>query len=68
MEEMSSTVVPLGSLAILFAGIAFLVILKKAILAREADKVIKNRMAEKLALRNRPLVEQKQRLEELLKK
>ena len=68
MEEMSSTVVPLGSLAILFAGIAFLVILKKAILAREADKVIKNRMTEKLALRNRPLVEQKQRLEELLKK
>ena len=65
---MSSTVVPVGSLAIIFAGIIFLVILKKAIVARQSDQVIKNRMAEKLALRNRPLAEQKHRLEELLKK
>ena len=65
---MSSTVVPLGVLAILFACIAFLVIIKKAIQAREDDEFIQSRMAEIRAQKNRPLIEQKRKLDELLKK
>jgi len=68
MDEMSSTVVPLGVLAILFACIAFLVIIKKAIQAREDDEFIQSRMAEIRAQKNRPLIEQKRKLDELLKK
>ena len=65
---MSSTVVPLGYLAILFAGVAILVIIKKAVEAREADELIKNRMTEIRSQKNRSLFEQKRRLDELLKK
>ncbi len=65
---MSTTIVPLGSLALLFAGVSLIVLLMKTIIAKETDKAIQHRMAEKRAQKNRPLMEQKKRLEELLKK
>ena len=68
MEELTETVVPLGSLAILFAGITILFFLKKAINAKTTNKAIKNRMAEKREQKTRTLIEQKKLLEELLKK
>ena len=49
MEEMSATIVPLGSLALIFAVISILVFLRKASIARQADASIKNRME---AIRN----------------
>ncbi len=68
MEEMSSTIVPLGSLALIFAVISILVFLKKAIFARQADESIKNRIEAKRNQKNETLEEQKKRLELLLKK
>ena len=47
MEEMSATIVQLGSLAFLFAVISVLVFLRKASIARQADESIKNRMEAK---------------------
>ena len=47
MEEMSATIVPLGSLAFLFAVISVLVFLRKASIARQADASIKNRIEPK---------------------
>ena len=47
MEEMSATIVPLGSLALIFAVISILVFLRKASIARQADESIKNRMEAK---------------------
>ena len=68
MEEMSATIVPLGSLAFLFAVISVLVFLRKASNARQADASIKNRIEAKRNEKSETLEEQKQRLELLLKK
>ena len=68
MEEMSATIVPLGSLAFLFAVISVLVFLRKASIARQADESIKNRMEAKRNEKIESLEEQKKRLELLLKK
>tara|TARA_B100000965_G_scaffold113861_1_gene93969 strand:+ start:537 stop:740 length:204 start_codon:yes stop_codon:yes gene_type:complete len=67
MKEMSETVVPLGSLAIVFAVISFLVLIRKSAIARQADESVKNKFEAK---RNEKesLDEQKKRLELLLKK
>ena len=68
MEEMSATIVPLGSLAFLFAVISVLVFLRKASIARQADPSIKNRIEAKRNEKSETLEEQKKRLELLLKK
>ena len=68
MEEMSATIVPLGSLAFLFAVISVLVFLRKASIARQADESIKNRIEAKRNEKSETLEEQKKRLELLLKK
>ena len=68
MEEMSSTIVPLGSLALIFAVISILVFLWKASIARQADESIKNRMEAKRSEKIESLEEQKKRLEILLRK
>ena len=68
MEEMSATIVPLGSLAFLFAVISVLVFLRKASIARQADESIKNRMEAKRNEKIESLEEQKKRLEILLRK
>ena len=68
MEEMSETIVPLGSLALLFAVISILVFLRKASIARQADESIKNRMEAKRNEKTESLEEQKKRLEILLRK
>ena len=68
MNEMSTTIVPLGSLALLFAVISILVFLRKASIARQADESIKNRMEAKRNEKIESLEEQKKRLELLLRK
>ena len=68
MEEMSTTIVPLGSLAFIFAVISILVFLRKASIARQADESIKNRMEAKRNEKTESLEEQKKRLELLLRK
>ena len=68
MEEMSATIVPLGSLAFLFAVISVLVFLRKASIARQAEASIKNRIEARRNEKTESLEEQKQRLELLLKK
>ena len=68
MEETSATIVPLGSLALLFAVISILVFLRKASIARQADESIKNRMEAKRNEKIESLEEQKKRLELLLRK
>jgi len=68
MEEMSTTIVPLGSLALIFAVISILVYLRKARIARQADESIKNRMEAKRNEKTESLEEQKKRLELLLRK
>ncbi len=67
MKEISETVVPLGSLALIFAVISFLVLLRKVTIARHSDEFIKNRMEAKKNEKE-SLDEQKKRLELLLKK
>ena len=68
MEEISATIVPMGSLALIFAVISILVFIRKASIARQADKAIKNRIEEKRNENTESLEEQKRRLELLLKK
>ena len=68
MEEMSATIVPLGSLALLFAVISILVFLRKASIARQADASIKKRIEAKRNEKSDTLEEQKKRLELLLRK
>ena len=68
MEEMSATIVPLGSLAFLFAVISVLVFLRKASIARQADASIKNTIEAKRKEKTESLEEQKKRLEMLLRK
>ena len=68
MEGMNETIVPLGSLAFVFAVISTIVFLRKANIAKQADESIKKRMD---AIRNEKtesLEEQKKRLEHLLRK
>ena len=68
MEGMNETIVPLGSLAFVFAVISIIVFLRKSNIARQADESIKKRMD---AIRNEKtesLEEQKKRLEHLLRK
>ena len=68
MEGMNETIVPLGSLAFVFAVISIFIFLRKANIAKQADKSIKKRMD---AIRNEKtesLEEQKKRLEHLLRK
>ena len=68
MEEMSATIVPLGSLALIFAVISILVFLRKASIARQADESIKNIMEAKKIEKIESLEDQKKRLELLLRK
>ena len=68
MEEMSATIVPLGSLAFLFAVISVLVFLRKASIARQADASMKKRIEAKRNEKSETLEEQKKRLELLLRK
>ena len=68
MEEMSATIVPLGSLALIFGLISILVFLRKASIARNADESIKKRMDAKRKEKNESLEDQKRRLELILKK
>ncbi len=65
---MSTTIVPLGSLALIFGVISVLVFIRKASIARQADESIRNRMNSKKKEINESLAEQKRRLELLLKK
>ena len=68
MEEMSATIVPLGSLALIFAVISILVFIRKAGIARQADESIKNRMEANRNEKTESLEDQKKRLEMLLRK
>ena len=68
MEEFNPTIVPLGSLAVLFAGVSILVLIRKTILYRQTDTAIESRMSDKRKEKNESLSEQKKRLEILLKK
>ncbi len=68
MDEFSPTLVPLGSLAVLFAGVTILIFIRKMNLSRQADKAIERRMNAKRKEKNYSLSEQKKRLEILLKK
>ena len=68
MEGMNETIVPMGSLAFVFAVISIIVFLRKANIAKQADESIKKRMD---AIRNEKtesLEDQKKRLEHLLRK
>ena len=68
MEELNPTIVPLGSLAIIFAGISILILIRKTTLSRETHKAISSRMSAKTKEKNESLSEKKERLELLLKK
>ena len=68
MEEMSSTIVPLGSLALIFACLTTVVFIRKATIARQVDESIKKRIKANRKEKNQSLAEQKRRLEILLKK
>ncbi len=68
MEETSATIVPLGSLALIFAVISILVLLRKATIARQAEETIKNRIEAKRKQKDETLEDKKKRLEILLKK
>ena len=68
MNQMSETVVPLGSLALIFAVISFFFFLSKAAIARRANESINNRIKAKRNEKKESLDEQKKRLELLLKK
>ena len=68
MEVMNETIVPMGSLAVVFAVISILVFFRKANMAKQADETIKNRMAAMRNEKTESLEEQKKRLEHLLRK
>ena len=65
---MSETIVPLGSLALIFSAISILVFIRKANIARQNDEYIKNRMGAKRTEKTESLEDKKRRLELLLKK
>ena len=68
MEEMSTTIVPIGSLALIFAVISIFVFLRKATIARQTEVSIKSRIEAKRNEKTESLEEQKKRLELLLRK
>ena len=68
MEGINETIVPLGSLAFVFGVISILVFLRKANIAKQADKSKKHRMQAIKNEKNEFLEEQKKRLENLLRK
>ena len=68
MEEMNATIVPLGTLASIFAVVSILFFLRKANIARQAEKSVKDRMDANRNEKTESLEEQKKRLELLLKK
>ena len=68
MKEISATIVPLGSLAIIFGSLYIVLLLRKSIVARKADETIKIRMKSTRKEKNESLEEQKRRLELLIKK
>ncbi len=65
---MSTTIVPLGSLSIIFAVISVVVFIRKITLAKVADESIKKRIKANRIEKQESLSEQKKRLEILLKK
>tara|TARA_Y100001968_G_C19023426_1_gene556246 strand:+ start:399 stop:605 length:207 start_codon:yes stop_codon:yes gene_type:complete len=68
MEEINATIVPLGSLAILFALFSIIIFIIKASIARQTDVYIKKKMNSKKQEQQESLEEQKRRLEILLRK
>ena len=68
MEGMNETIVPIGSLALVFAVISIIVFLRKANIAKQADESIKKRMDAMRNEKTESLEEQKKRLEHLLRK
>lgn len=68
MEEISSTIVPVGSLALIFAVISILVFIRKASISRQDDALITNRIDIEKKERDESLEDRKRRLEQLLKK
>jgi len=68
MEGMNETIVPMGSLAFVFAVISIIVFLRKANIAKQADESIKKRMDAIKNEKTESLEEQKKRLEHLLRK
>ena len=68
MEGMNETIVPMGSLAFVFAVISIIVFLRKANIAKQADESIKKRMDAMRNEKTESLEEQKKRLEHLLRK
>tara|TARA_B100000965_G_C19600112_1_gene762105 strand:+ start:2978 stop:3184 length:207 start_codon:yes stop_codon:yes gene_type:complete len=68
MEEISSTIVPVGSLALIFAVISILVFIRKASISRQEDALITNRIDIEKKESPESLEDRKRRLELLLKK
>ena len=68
MEGMNETIVPMGSLAFVFAVISIIVFLRKANIAKQADESIKKRIDAMRNEKTESLEEQKKRLEHLLRK
>ena len=68
MEEINATIVPLGSLAILFALFSIIIFIIKASIARQTDVYIKKKFDSKIQEQQESLEEQKRRLEILLRK
>ena len=65
---MSETIVPLGTLAVIFAMLSTIVFIRKANIDKQAIQTIKNRMDAKRKEKIESIEEQKRRLELLLKK
>tara|TARA_Y100001968_G_C19172306_1_gene626258 strand:+ start:323 stop:520 length:198 start_codon:yes stop_codon:yes gene_type:complete len=65
---MSETIVPLGTLAVIFAMLSTIVFIRKANIDKQANQTIKNRMDAKRKEKIESIEEQKRRLELLLKK
>ena len=68
MESNTATIVPLGSLAIIFAVISILFFIRKARISRNTDELVNKRMEVKRKENSESLEEKKRRLELLLKK
>mgnify|MGYP001162264886 CR=1 FL=1 len=68
MDELNPTIVPVGTLAFVFAGFFILVLIRKTSLSRESDKAIASRINAKRIEKNESLSQQKKRLELLLRK
>ncbi len=68
METISETVVPLGSLALIFAVITVIVFTRKIVKARKLNLTMKTKMESKRKKNIETLDDQKKRLESLLKR